>query len=133
MPTTLRNSLSNLMEVWPVNQIFTLELLEIFNSWLQALQSHGTTTDSKAEKQLMALLSIPLDSYDVVTVLSLKNYTNVMNLLAASVRKVDCCIYRDILIPISAMLSPIYLLLLQSFPLLPQATPISVGNFADQK
>ena len=36
----------------------------------------------------MALLSIPLDTYDVVTVLSLKNYPNVMNLLAPIVRKV---------------------------------------------
>ena len=54
----------------------------------QALQSRGTTADSKSEKQLTTLLSIPLDTYNVVTVLSLKNYPNVMNLLATSVRKV---------------------------------------------
>ena len=54
----------------------------------KALQSRGTTADSKSEKQLTTLLSIPLDTYNVVTVLSLKNYPNVMNLLATSVRKV---------------------------------------------
>ena len=58
-------------------------------SFCQALQSRSTTADSKSEKQLTTLLSIPLDTYNVVTVLSLKNYPNVMNLLATSVRKVS--------------------------------------------
>jgi len=55
---------------------------------LQALQSRGKEADGKAEKQLTALLTIPLDSYNVVTVLSLKNYPNVMNLLPPAVRAV---------------------------------------------
>ena len=59
----------------------------------QALQSRSTTADSKSEKQLTTLLSIPLDTYNVVTVLSLKNYPNVMNLLATSVRKVRSRFY----------------------------------------
>ena len=55
---------------------------------MQALQSRGKEADGKAEKQLTALLTIPLDKYNVVTVLSLKNYPNVMNLLPPAVRKV---------------------------------------------
>ena len=56
---------------------------------LQALQSRSTAAgDSKAEKQLTTLLTIPLNSYDVVTVLGLGNYPNVMNLLPPSTRKV---------------------------------------------
>ena len=44
----------------------------------QALQSRTTTADARAEKQLVSLLSIPLDTYDVVTVLGLGNYPNVI-------------------------------------------------------
>jgi len=34
---------------------------------VQALQRRGSITDPKAEKQVVALLSTPLDKYDVVT------------------------------------------------------------------
>lgn len=34
---------------------------------LQALQRRGPITDGKAEKQVVALLSTPLDKYDAVT------------------------------------------------------------------
>ncbi|KAK9808922.1 hypothetical protein WJX72_006449 [[Myrmecia] bisecta] len=52
-----------------------------------ALQSRATSRDARAEKQLVALLSIPLDKFDVVTVLGLNNYPHVMGLLAPATQK----------------------------------------------
>ena len=43
--------------------------------------------DARAEKQLVALLTIPLESYDVVTVLGLGRYPALMGLLQLSMRK----------------------------------------------
>lgn len=48
---------------------------------LQALAARETTEGSRAEKQLVTLLSIPLDTYEVLTVLSLGNYPKLMSLL----------------------------------------------------
>ena len=56
--------------------------------WLQALEKQAPITDVKAEKQLVQLLSTPLDKYDVVTVLELANYPSVMSLLRPAKYKV---------------------------------------------
>lgn len=55
---------------------------------MQALQARGTESDQGAERQLTALLTVPLDKYPVVTVLGLSHYPSVMNLLPVSIRKV---------------------------------------------
>ena len=49
---------------------------------MQALQKRELSSDPRAEKQIVALLSIPLDTYDAVTVLGLRNYPSVMSLLS---------------------------------------------------
>lgn len=49
---------------------------------MQALQRRELSADPQAEKQVVALLSIPLDTYDAVTVLGLHNYPSVMSLLS---------------------------------------------------
>eukprot|EP00891_Asterochloris_glomerata_P001826 jgi/Astpho2/1826/e_gw1.00038.20.1_t len=54
---------------------------------LQSLQNRNVASDVAAEKQLVALLSIPLDTYDTVTVLSLKAYPDVMSLLSPVTRR----------------------------------------------
>ena len=48
---------------------------------MQALSSRETDGNAQAEKQLVTLLSIPLEIYDVVTVLNLANYPQLMSLL----------------------------------------------------
>ncbi len=54
---------------------------------LQALESRGArAVDAKAEKQLLSLLSTPLDAYPVVTVLGLRHYPRVMALLSPPTR-----------------------------------------------
>ena len=53
----------------------------------QALASRDVAADGRAEKQLVALLTIPLESYDVVTVLGLGRYPALMALLQLSMRK----------------------------------------------
>lgn len=40
----------------------------------QALQRRGPISEAKAEKQVVALLSAPLDAYDAVTLLGLAHY-----------------------------------------------------------
>ncbi|KAI7841140.1 hypothetical protein COHA_005110 [Chlorella ohadii] len=52
-----------------------------------ALQRRGPITDPRAEKQVVALLSTPLDKYDVVTVLGLAHYPSVMELLQPRVKR----------------------------------------------
>ena len=54
---------------------------------LQALQPRNLAADARAEKQLVALLSLPLESYDVVTVLGLSRYPGLMGLLQLTTRK----------------------------------------------
>ncbi len=54
---------------------------------VQALASRDVAADARAEKQLVALLTIPLESYDVVTVLGLGRYPALMGLLQLSMRK----------------------------------------------
>ena len=54
---------------------------------MQALASRDVAADARAEKQLVALLTIPLESYDVVTVLGLGRYPALMGLLQLSMRK----------------------------------------------
>ncbi len=60
---------------------------ECFARSTQALASRDVAADARAEKQLVALLTIPLDSYDVVTVLGLGRYPALMGLLQLSMRK----------------------------------------------
>lgn len=59
----------------------------------QALAERSAQDDPGAEKQVVQLLSIPLDSYDVVTVLALDKYPTVMALLSPATCKVGahCC------------------------------------------
>ncbi|EFN52770.1 hypothetical protein CHLNCDRAFT_54198 [Chlorella variabilis] len=52
-----------------------------------ALQRRGPITDGKAEKQVVALLSTPLDKYDAVTVLGLAHYPSVMELLQPRMKR----------------------------------------------
>ena len=65
----------------------------------QALANLAGGLDTRAEKQLVALLSIPLDTYNVVTVLGLSNYPSVMGLLTPATQKVGCgkacCVQRS--------------------------------------
>lgn len=67
----------------------------------QALSSRNMAADARAEKQLVSLLSIPLESYDVVTVLGLSRYPSLMGLLQLSTRKemavkiVQCILKND--------------------------------------
>ena len=69
---------------------------------LQSLQNRNVASDAAAEKQLVALLSIPLDTYDTVTVLSLKSYPDVMSLLSPVTRRVSApacpCWVMDVLL-----------------------------------
>ena len=55
---------------------------------MQALEKRAPIKDAKAEKLLVQLLSTPLDTYDVVTVLELADYPSVMSLLQPAKRKV---------------------------------------------
>ena len=57
-------------------------------SFVQALEKQAPITDASAEKQLVQLLSTPLDTYNVVTVLELANYPSVMSLLRPAKCKV---------------------------------------------
>ena len=59
---------------------------------LQALDGRGSTADrERAEKQLIALLALPLARPDAVEVLGLSEYPKVMALLAPTSRKVRLC------------------------------------------
>lgn len=49
---------------------------------MQALRARQLSSDSQAEKQIVSLLSIPLNTYDAVTVLGLHNYPSVLSLLS---------------------------------------------------
>lgn len=53
------------------------------------MEKQAPLRDAKAEKLLVQLLSTPLDTYDVVTVLELANYPSVMSLLQPAKRKVS--------------------------------------------
>ena len=56
---------------------------------MKKLEGFGTVKDSKATKQIVALLSAPLEKYnDVVTVLKLTNYPKVMEHLDYGTNKV---------------------------------------------
>ena len=68
---------------------FRVQDLRFWAEAAQALQTRGPP-DARAEKQIVSLLSIPLETYDVVTVLGLGNYPNVMSLLAPATCKVRC-------------------------------------------
>lgn len=52
------------------------------NECWQALRARQLSSDSQAEKQIVRLLSIPLETYDAVTVLGLHNYPSVLSLLS---------------------------------------------------
>eukprot|EP00959_Pyramimonas_sp_CCMP1952_P310702 6502238-Pyramimonas_sp.AAC.1 len=63
-----------------------------------ALGKRKESMTTKATKELVALLSSPLEQYDVVRTLSLQNYPRVMDLLTEDVRKdVAVTIVRTIL------------------------------------
>ena len=57
-------------------------LTSILSCYIQALRDRQLSSDSQAEKQVVSLLSIPLDTYDAVTVLGLHNYPSVLSLLS---------------------------------------------------
>ncbi|KAL6778260.1 VPS35 [Auxenochlorella protothecoides x Auxenochlorella symbiontica] len=52
-----------------------------------ALRSRGTVPAGKAEREVVALLSTPLNKYDVVTVLGLKQYPAVLSLLRPNMQR----------------------------------------------
>lgn len=74
----------------------------------QALQSRSLVSDTRAEKQLVTLLSIPLDTYDVVQVLQLVNYPHVMSLLTTATRKVSS-IHMTLLLNALKRISPLFI------------------------
>lgn len=55
---------------------------------LQAVGAREEAVNAAAEKRLVSLLTIPLDHYDVVTVLELKHYPAAMALLPPAKCKV---------------------------------------------
>ncbi len=79
-----------------VNPFTRVECIKVL-TWLHTLQGacvkklegKGKVKDSKATKQLVALLSAPLEKYkDVVVVLKLSNYARVMEHLDYETNKV---------------------------------------------
>ena len=54
---------------------------------MQALRSRGPIRESKAEKQVVGLLSTPLERYDVVTVLGLEHYPAVLGMLRPDMQR----------------------------------------------
>lgn len=70
--------------VYPDRLDFVDRVLE---TCYNALQRRGPINDSKAEKQVVALLSTPLDKYDAVTVLGLAHYPSVMELLQPRMKR----------------------------------------------
>jgi len=83
LPTTLQDALLVLPEVfllWCAENPFA-----VLN---QALASHGDILEDRTEKQIVALLTLPLTSYDPVTVLGLSTYPRVMSLLKSGTCKV---------------------------------------------
>ena len=66
--------------------------------FVQALQKRDLASDPRGEKQVVALLSIPLETHDIVTVLGLQNYPSVMSLLSpATCRQMAVTIVKSIL------------------------------------
>ena len=66
--------------------------------FLQALQKRDLASDPRGEKQVVALLSIPLETHDIVTVLGLENYPSVMSLLSPTTcRQMAVTIVKSIL------------------------------------
>lgn len=57
--------------------------------FLQALAERGDVKEERTERQIVALLSLPLTSYDPVTVLGLSTYPRVMSLLNPATCKVS--------------------------------------------
>ncbi|KAL3144750.1 hypothetical protein ABBQ38_001871 [Trebouxia sp. C0009 RCD-2024] len=55
---------------------------KVLTECYQALRARQLSSDSQAEKQIVSLLSIPLNTYDAVTVLGLHNYPSVLSLLS---------------------------------------------------
>ncbi|KAL4440093.1 hypothetical protein ABPG75_003094 [Micractinium tetrahymenae] len=70
--------------VYPDQLDFVDRVLETCHN---ALQRRGPIGEPKAEKQVVALLSTPLDKYDVVTVLGLTHYPSVMELLQPRMKR----------------------------------------------
>lgn len=54
----------------------------------QAMASRGDAREDRTEKQIVALLTLPLTAYDPVTVLGLSTYPRVMSLLKPATCKV---------------------------------------------
>ncbi|XP_030974465.1 vacuolar protein sorting-associated protein 35A-like isoform X2 [Quercus robur] len=62
---------------------------QVLGSCVKKLSGKGKITDSKATKQIVALLSAPLEKYnDIVTALKLSNYPHVMEYLDNETNKV---------------------------------------------
>lgn len=76
---------------WKTSLISFLSLFFLFfqGSCVKKLSGKGKITDSKATKQIVALLSAPLEKYnDIVTALKLSNYPHVMEYLDNETNKV---------------------------------------------
>lgn len=61
--------------------LFPLILSHLSLFLLQALAPRGQISDQRAERQVISLLSFPLQRYDMNTVLAFKNYSPVISLL----------------------------------------------------
>ncbi|PSC73631.1 vacuolar sorting-associated 35B-like [Micractinium conductrix] len=59
----------------------------VLQTCYNALQRRGPISEPKAERQVVALLSAPLEKYDVVTVLGLSHYPSVMELLQPRMKR----------------------------------------------
>ncbi|KAL4438691.1 hypothetical protein ABPG77_006295 [Micractinium sp. CCAP 211/92] len=70
--------------VYPDQLDFVDRVLE---TCYNALRRRGPISEPKAEKQVVTLLSTPLDKYDVVTVLGLAHYPSVMELLQPRMKR----------------------------------------------
>ena len=55
---------------------------EVLGSAQDSLKNKSITTDARAERQLASLLSSPIDTYGVVTVLGLRKYAPLLSLLS---------------------------------------------------
>lgn len=63
--------------------------VDVQGACVKKLSSKGKLNDSKATKQIVALLSAPLEKYnDIVTALKLSNYPRVMEYLDNETNKV---------------------------------------------
>jgi vacuolar protein sorting-associated protein 35 len=79
---------------------------QVLGACVKKLEGKGKVKDSKATKQLVALLSAPLEKYkDVVVVLKLSNYARVMEHLDYETNKVMTVVLIQSILSNSTMIS----------------------------